>query len=127
MWAVLVWIQILGGLLADCQAWVRARVERMRETRISFLFSGVLRQLTVRPTRLNTAWALLRDCGQWPQADWASQWICWGDVVVAGRAGARGGVMGVELCLGKEGGEGLSREAGAPGGRVGGGRNQGHV
>src|SRR3954469_9584158 len=90
--------QILGGLAARCQAWVRARVALTRESRISFLLAGVLRQLTVRPTRLITAWALLRDSGQSLESVAASQWMCCGVVAVAGRDGPRVRTMGVYWC-----------------------------
>src|SRR5687767_1258825 len=98
MWAVEVCSQIFGGLVARCQAWVRARVAKVRDSRISFLLAAFLRQLTERPTRLMRAWALLSDWVQEPSGVRASQWMACGCVGVAGWSGPRVRMMGVWLC-----------------------------
>src|SRR4051812_19300844 len=97
MWAVLVCSQIFGGFWDPRQAWMRAWVEMVLDSRISFLLAAVLRQLTVRPVRLMRAKALVREAGQFPVVDLASQWMCWGVVGVAGWSGPRVRMIGVKF------------------------------
>ena len=54
------WIQTLGGLATCFRAAASARTESTRDSRITFLFAGVFRQSTVRPTRLMIASAPAR-------------------------------------------------------------------